>query len=127
MGIVKKSKLKKTSTKSKEFNSTDINKQILGDLEKKISLHLDSFLVLTEEGEPTQIAMAQQKAKSELLKFGPQMSKIAEKVGGELPEVVDDFLDSINTILHGSSGMLDEEKISHCVSKTEELKSQLNL
>ncbi|HEY5235236.1 MAG TPA: hypothetical protein VIJ14_03565, partial [Rhabdochlamydiaceae bacterium] len=61
-----------------------LEKQMLVDLEKRISLNVGQFLVLTEEGELTQIALAHQRAKSEFLKFAPEMSRIALHLGGEI-------------------------------------------
>lgn len=103
-----------------------LEKQMLNDLEKRISLNVGSFLVLTEEGEPTQIALAHQKAKSELIKFGPEMHKIAEKIGGTLPQMVDDYLESVDNLLHSGSGWIDEETISRCFHTTQKLESELN-
>ena len=101
-----------------------LEKQMLGDLEKRISMNVGSFLVLTEEGDPTQIALAHQKAKSEFLKFGPEMYKIADRLGGQISYVVADFLESIDVVLH-SSEFLDEEKISNCFYTTQRLQQEL--
>jgi hypothetical protein len=101
-----------------------LEKQMLFDLEKKISLNVGSFLVLTEEGDPTQIALAHQKAKSDFLKFGPEMHQIAEKIGGDLLFTVSEYLESIDIVLH-TSGFLDDDQISQCFRKTQKLEAQL--
>src|SRR6185369_8114362 len=72
---------KKISQQKTKKIANALEKQMLTDLEKRISLHLGSFLVLTEEGDPTQIALAHQKAKSEFLKFAPEMSRLALHLG----------------------------------------------
>lgn len=98
--------------------------EMLGKIEQRISLNIDSFLALSEEGDPTQIAFAFQKAKNEFLKFGPEMHRIAVQIGGELPNTVDDFLESVDTVLHGT-GMLSEETITHCLDLKVRLKNAL--
>lgn len=103
-----------------------LEKQMLGDLEKLISLNVGQFLVLTEEGEPTQIALAHQKAKSDFLKYAPEMSRIALHLGGEISEVVADFLDSVDVVLH-SAEFLDEDKVARCFHTTSRLQAHLKL
>jgi hypothetical protein len=100
-----------------------LEKQMLVDLERQISLHVGQFLVLTEEGEPTQIALAHQKAKSEFLKHSSEMSQIALHLGGEISYVVADFLDSIDVVLHND--FLDEDKIARCFHTTQRLQAEL--
>ena len=110
--------------KSKQIQNV-LEKQMLTDLEKRISLNVGSFLVLTEEGSPTQIALAHQKAKSEFLKFAPEMSRLALHLGGEISAVVAEYLDSIDIVLHNE--LLDEEKISRCFHSTQRLQAELKL
>lgn len=126
-----------TSRKSKDsFNQYSQNdpqqdnhmaKQILSDLKQRISLNVGNFLVLTEEGEPTQIALAHQKAKSEFLKFGPEMHKIGIRLGGTLAESVNEFLESVNSILHTTSGFIDDDLISKCFHTTRKLEIELRV
>ncbi len=127
MGISKKKTKKPAPIKSSPEHELELNKQVLGDLERRISMQVGSFLVLTEEGDPTQIALAQGKAKSEFLKFGPEMHKIAHHLGGKLPQVVDAFLESIDSVLHCNVEWLDEEKISKCYQTTQQLESELRI
>lgn len=100
-----------------------LEKQMLIDLERQISLHVGQFLVLTEEGDLTQTALAHQKAKSEFLKHSSEMSRLALQLGGEISQVVADFLDSVDTVLH--QAMLDEEKVSRCFQATQRLQTEL--
>lgn len=101
-------------------------KQQMEDLEKKISMDLGSFLVLSEEGTSEQTAQARQKARNDLIKFGPDMQKLAEEMGGTYPKTVGDFLDSVEEILHSAVGWIDEAKIAHCYHVTEKLEKQLH-
>jgi hypothetical protein len=117
---------KKTSQQKTKKVENILEKQMLVDLEKRISLNVGQFLVLTEEGEPTQIALAHQKAKSDFLKFAPEMSKIALHLGGEISQVVADFLDSVDVVLH-CSDMLDDEKVARCFHNTQRLQTELKL
>lgn len=103
-----------------------LEKQMLVDMEKRISLNVGQFLVLTEEGDPTQIALAHQKAKSEFMKFAPEMSRLALRLGGDISHVVADFLDSVDIVLH-SSEFLDEDKVSRCFHTTARLQAELKL
>ena len=103
-----------------------LEKQMLVDLEKRISLNVGQFLVLTEEGDLTQIALAHQRAKSEFLKFAPEMSRLALHLGGEIGQVVADYLESVDVVLH-SSEMLDDDKVARCFHTTQRLQSELKL
>ena len=114
---------KKVSQQKPKKVENALEKQMLVDLEKRISLNVGQFLVLTEEGDPTQIALSHQKAKSEFLKFAPEMSRIALHLGGEISYVVADFLDSVDVVLHNE--FLDEEKITRCFHTTQRLQSEL--
>ena len=98
--------------------------QLFERIEQSVSLSLDNFLVLSEEGDPTQIAFALQKAKNEFLKFGPEMHRIAVKMGGDLPTLTADFLESIDVVLHGQ-GMLSEDLITHCLDSKARLRTEL--
>ncbi len=100
---------------------------MLSDLERRISLNVGHYLVLSEEGNPTQIAFAQYQAQSEYNKFGPEMHKIAAHIGGDLPECVQDFLDSVNSILYISSDWMGEELISNCLDSTQRLITELKI
>jgi len=100
-------------------------KQMLNDLERRISLNVGNFLVLTEEGDPAQIALAHQKAKSEFLKCGPEMHKIAQHLGGTLLVFVDEFLESVDSVLHTASGFIDDDLITRCFHSTRKLESEL--
>jgi predicted methyltransferase len=114
---------KKISQQKHKKIENVLEKQMLVDLEKRISLNVGSYLVLTEEGDPTQIALAHQKAKSEFLKFAPEMSRLALHLGGEISYVVADFLDSVDVVLHND--LLDEDKIARCFHTTQRLQAEL--
>jgi hypothetical protein len=120
MKISKKKQFKKTVLVKNKSHEMELLKKY----ERQISLYVDSYLVLSEEGDPTQIALARQKAKNEFLKYGPEIHRIAAEIGGDLSIFVADFLESIDTVLHGQ-GMLDEDLISHCLDSTARLKAEL--
>lgn len=114
---------KKISQHKIKKKENALEKQMLIDLEREISLHVGQFLVLTEEGDTTQIALAHQKAKSEFLKHASEMSRLALQLGGEIGQVVVDFLDSVDNVLHNP--MLDEEKVSRCFQTSQRLQAEL--
>lgn len=93
-------------------------------LEQQITLQVNNYLVLSELGNPTQIALAYKSAQNEFLNLGPEMHRISVKIGGELPNYVADFLESIDTVLH-NEGLLDEEIITQCLNTSAKLKAEL--
>ena len=93
-------------------------------LEQRISIELNNFLVLSEEGDPTQIAFALCKAKREFVTLAPEMHRISEKIGGDLPYYVADYIESVDSILH-SHELIDEETINSCLSHRAKLKEEL--
>jgi hypothetical protein len=103
----------------------DLHKQALHDLKHKISSDIGSLIVLYEEGNPTQITQAQQKAKSDFLKHSTEMQKIAQKMGERYLRAVRDYLDSVDIIVHSNATWLDEAKISHCYTMTERLEKEI--
>lgn len=111
----------------KQFEPKDLLKQKIADLEQKISMDVGAFLVLLSEGTSEQVALMSKKTKSDLLKFGPDMGKLAEEMGGNLPGVVHEYLDSVDSIIHSASGWIDEAKISRCYAMTQKLHKELNL
>jgi len=56
----------------------DTPKQILKDLKHKISADIGTLIVFIEEGNTAPIQWRSKKPKSELLKHGPEMKKVAE-------------------------------------------------
>ena len=100
-----------------------LQKQQLIDLEHMLSMALGTFLVLNEEGSKEQATIAMQKAKTELLKFGPDMKKLGEHMGGVYPHMVNLFLDCMDSLLH--SPMVDEAKVTACYQAAEKLEKQL--
>lgn len=120
----KKKNIKKIQTVKNKKVIKSHEMEMLEKIEQRISLNVDSFLILSEEGEPTQVALAFQKAKKEFSECGPEMNRLAQKLGGDLPIIVAEFLDSIETVLHGQ-GMLDEDLITHCLDNLARLKTEI--
>ncbi len=96
-------------------------KQELADLEHRISLEFGRFLVLMDEGSPADAALAKQTAKSGLLKYGPDMQRLANQLGGKIPEYVQEFLESLDVILHTQTMTIDPAKITACFKKARDL------
>jgi hypothetical protein len=101
--------------------ATSAEKQKLSDLHRRMSMNVGALLVLFEEGNPQQIAMAGQKAKMDLLKYGPEMLKLSQTMGGTYARVVENYLHSIDNIVHSAAGWVDEAKITHCYHMTQEI------
>jgi hypothetical protein len=122
-----KRKTKSQPTHPKASRQTRmIERQQLSDLGHQMNMDLGHFLVLLEEGTSEQIDEAKQKAKNNLIKFGPDMQKLAEHIGGTCPSVVEHFLDSIDIVLHSAAGWVDEAMISHCYNAAQKLEKELS-
>lgn len=118
-------KMKSYQPRRKRARTVRLSKQQLMDLEHKISADIGSFLVLLEQGNAEQVMSASQKARSDFLKLGPDMKKLATQMGGTFPKHVDAFLDSIDNILHTGVNWLDEGKIKDCYGATQRLEEAL--
>src|ERR1700722_3574771 len=99
----------------------ELIKQQIADLEHKLSIDIGSLLVLMAEGTQEQVVLANQKTKRDLIKFGPDMQKLAEQAGGVLPKVVDEYLNSVDSIVHSATGWVDEARVAHCYNVTQKL------
>jgi hypothetical protein len=104
-----------------------LEKQQVKDLGHKMNLNLNSFLVLREEGNPHQLALASQKAKSDLLKYGPDMYRLAQDIGGSLPSAVENYINSISAILHSAFGWIDEAIIHDYYIASQRLAHEIHL
>lgn len=100
-------------------------KQQISDLEHKFTMDIGALLVLLSEGTSEQAALANHKTRSDLLKFGPDMQKLAREAGGSLPNVVEEYLESVDSIVHSASGWIDEAKITRCYNMTQKLQKEL--
>jgi hypothetical protein len=103
----------------------DLYKHNLHVIKHKISSDVGCLIVLFEEGNPEQITHAQQKAKSDFLKYGSEMQKIAQKIGERYLRAVHDYLDIIDIIVHSHSKWVDEAKINQCYAMAEKLEKEL--
>ncbi|MES2344700.1 MAG: hypothetical protein V4494_02020 [Chlamydiota bacterium] len=104
-----------------------LEKQELKDLHHKINMELNTFLVLREEGTTQQLALSSQKAKSLVLKHGPEMISLAEKIGDNLPSSVDHYINSVSAILHSAFGWIDEAVIHDYFISSQRLAQETHL
>lgn len=111
--------------KKETYLSKNPHIQSLHHLEQILATEVGKYLVLLEEGNTIQIENAKSKAKNALLKYGSDLEKIAGKLGQEFPEKVDNFLKSIDTIVHSAQGWVDEAKIANCFRNTESLEKEI--
>ncbi len=112
---------------NQHLSPKELQKQKIADFERRLTMDVGALLVLLSEGTSEQMALIQQRTKSDLLKFGPDMQKIAEEMGGRLPKVVSEYLDSVDSIVHSASGWIDEAKITRCYAMTQKLQKELHL
>ncbi len=106
----------------RKTHTEELQKQQLGDFEHLLNLDLGSLLVLNEEGTGKQIEQARQKLRSDLLKYGSDMKKLAGDMGEDYSETVDEFITSASTILSAvenvdPSTVKDHHKITEFLEK----------
>lgn len=109
-----------------------LNKQRLIDLEHQIKSDVGELLVLLKEGSQEDVFKSSQKTKTDLLKLGPDMEKVAAEIGGRLPKMVHHFLRCIDTVipplanpLPPNSLWIDDAKINSCYTATQRLEDAL--
>lgn len=100
-------------------------RQEMSDEKRRISMHIGNFLVLLEEGTTEQSALAKQKARSELLKIGPAMEKLAGDMGEKYVVLAREFLDSIEGILYSASQFIDGAKITNYFNAEQKLEKAI--
>lgn len=110
-----------------------VHKQQLVDLEHRLSADLGELLIFLKEGSLQKLKDSSLQTKSDLLKLGPDMQKIALDLGAPYPKMVHAFLDSIDKILIAQSNgtpspfylWIDEAKIQNCHYATQRLERAL--
>lgn len=109
-----------------------LNKQKLKDLEHQLKADVGELIVLLKEGSKEEAMKSSQKTKNDLVKYGPDMEKVAAEIGGRMPKIVNEFLHTVDTLLHTSdsaSEMLtlwvDDAKINSCYNATQKLEDAL--
>lgn len=115
------------SPSNQEISSADLVRQKITNLEHQISMDVSALLVLLSEGSQEQMTLANQKAKRDLIKFGPDMQKLAIEAGGNMPKIVEDYLDSVDSIVHSATGWIDEAKVAHCFNTIQSLHKELKM
>jgi hypothetical protein len=105
----------------------ELHKQALSDLRHRISSDIGCLIVLVEQGNINEIPAAQQRAKNDFLKHSTEMQKIAQKMGERFVRAVRNYLDSVDLIVHTNASWLDEAKIRHCFTMTQELEKELTV
>ncbi len=86
--------------------------QKMCDEKRRLSMNIGNYLVLLEEGTAEQVSLAKQRAKSELLKIGQEMEKLAADMGDKYTQLLREFLDSIEGILYAATDWVDEAKVT---------------
>ena len=100
-------------------------KQQIADLLHRLSADLGALLILLAEGSHEQAQAATYKAKSNLIKMGPDLKHLASQLGGKFPRAVDDYLNSMDGIVHSPVGWVDDAKVTRCYQSTERLEREI--
>lgn len=111
---------------NKEKSPEEIQKQMISDLEQLLKKDLGSLLAMNEEGSEKQIEAARNKIRGDLMKYAPEMKKMAEKMGDKFAGAVDDFLKSIDGVLGSMGQWLDQSKVTEHFKATNKLDNQLH-
>ena len=85
----------------------ELQKQQLKDFEHLLEMDLSSFLILAEEGTPKQADKARTKMRSDLMKYGSELEAIGRDLGSGYPELIRDYVKSMNEIVRNSSDEID--------------------
>jgi len=109
----------------KRSSGLKLQKQQLCDWQHMLSSDIGSIIVLIEEGKKEQVEQARLKAKSDFIKFGPEMQKLASAMGEKFAKAVREYLDSLDSIIHSTPSWMDDEKIKHCYTVTEKLEKEI--
>lgn len=103
-----------------------IQKQALHDLEHQLKSSMHCLLLLIEQGNTEQFNTEKVKVKSELLKHGDAMQKLATDLGHRYLTAVKNFLQGIDTIVHTEGQWVDQDKIRHCYLVTQALEKEIS-
>ncbi|MBI3236174.1 MAG: hypothetical protein HYZ48_00455 [Chlamydiales bacterium] len=118
--------MKSYAPRRRRGKSLEVHKQALRDLEHRMSREVSTLILLWEEGNAHAIETAKLKAKSQYLKHGNEMQKVAQTLGERYSRAVRDFLDSVDTILHSDSTWIDEAKVRRCYQMTQQLEKEIS-
>jgi len=80
-------------------NVMKVYRQDLQQLENKIQTSVSAFIMASKEGSSSKTHTLYQQAKNNVAKFGPEMEKVADEMGGIFPKRVKDFLRTIDKVL----------------------------
>ncbi len=111
----------------KRRTKAEMQRQILHDLQHKISSHVGSFLVLLKEGNGSQVQEAQSRAKMLLLKIAPEMQHVATLMGDRCAEIVQRYLSLVDRLLHSTPLSLDPALINDCFTLSLQLEKELQV
>ena len=124
--VNKKPETKRKTKKQIESNNI-LERQQIKDLEHRVDMELNTYIVLKEEGSANQMALASQKAKSALLKYGPDMYRIAQEIGGSFPITVENYINSVSNLLHSAMGWIDEASLQEYYTSAQMLRQEIRL
>ena len=109
----------------KRVKRADLHKQALHDIKHKISGDVGALIALIESGTAAQVHSAQQRAKSDFLKHSAEMQHLASNMGEHYVNAVREYLDSVDTLIHSNTTLIDQAKISRCFNMSEKLDQEL--
>ncbi len=105
----------------------ELQKQSLHDLKHKIGAKVSRYLVLLEEGNKTLLEEAHHSAKNNLMKYSSEMQKVAAELGERVNTAVQEYLSTLDQMVHLGPFYVDPEKIKQCYEVDQKLEKTLNL
>ena len=119
---IKPRRMKKYAPRRRRY-SKQLQKQQLKDFEHLLYMDLSSYLILKEEGTLKQVQQAQEKMRSDLLKYGSDMQEIATDLKADYPNLVQEFIRNLMLIVQDSSETIDPAMINRQRKLMEKLKA----
>lgn len=102
----------------------ELQKQQLKDFEHLLEMDLSSFLILSEEGTPKQVEKARSKMRSDLMKYGSELEAIGRDLGSGFPELIRNYVRSMDTIIKNSSEVVDPALVNAHRKQASQLKNK---
>ena len=113
--------MKKYKPRRRRSNK-ELQKQQLKDFEHLLEMDLSSFLILSDEGTSKQAQRARSKMRSDLMKYSSELEAIGRDLGSGFPELIRDYVKSMDEIIKNSLQPLDPSLINSHRKQAERLK-----
>lgn len=122
--MVMRNKKTKIQKEPKKLGKAAMMQQ-MKDLQHKIQMEVSAYIVLIEEGSKEQIILAHNRAKSALLKYGPDLKKMAHQGEQEIIDLINQYLDSVDSMVHCQINEIDQGRTNRLYESNQKLQKKL--